>query len=274
MSTINNTPGERPKVFQSIQRTVYIAALRQRFITLSEVKVIAGREATARMILWRLSRIGQLVRVKEGLYAAIPPEHVGSDFEVDRYILIDREMASKGALAFHSALELHGTSYSQFSTVYYLSQRQHKPFDFQDITYRVVASKQLFGITKTIRNGIGVPVTDKERTFLDCIRRTDLCGGLEEYLKSVEGFTLMSPLKLMDYLERFDEQTLYQRAGLILDLLKGRIKVQEELLDIIKARVGPTPCYLLPGRRTEGGKLMREWNVIVPENLSELMRFV
>ena len=274
VSTNNNTQRELHNITNSIQNTVYIRALRQRFITLPEVKKIAGREATARMILWRLSRSGRLIRVKEGLYAAIPPEQVGSDYEVDRYILIDHAMASKGALAFHSALELHGTAYSQFTTVYYLSRTQNKPFEFQDISFRVVTSKELFGITNTVRDGITLPVTDKERTFLDCIRRPDLCGGLEEYLKSIDGFTMMSPLKLMDHLERFGEKSLYQRSGFILDLLKGRIQVEEELLEIILSRVGSSPCYLVPGMRRKGQKLVKKWNVIVPENISELMRFV
>jgi predicted transcriptional regulator of viral defense system len=226
------------------------------------------------MAIWRLARRGHLIRVREGLYAAIPPEHVGSDFEVDRYILIDRVMGSKGALAFHSALELHGTAYSRFTTVYYLAERARKPFGFQDTAFRVVWSPALFGTTTVRRDGIPVPVTDKERTFLDCIRRPELCGGPEEYLKSVEGFTLMSPVKLLGYLERFGERSLYQRAGLVLSLLKGKIRVPDDLLGTLRSRVGSTRCHLLPGRKGAGGRLVKEWNVVVPKNLPELMRFV
>ena len=97
-----------------------------------------------------------------------------------------------------------------------------------------------------------VKVTDKERTFLDCLRRLDLCGGLEEYLKSVEGFTLMSAPKLMDYLERFGGQSLYQRTGFILDQLNGQIKVPEDLLEVLRDRVGATPTYLVPGSQHMG----------------------
>ena len=149
-----------------------------------------------------------------------------------------------------------------------------RPFEFQDIAYRVVWSPGLFGTTNVQRDGIAVPVTDKERTLLDCIRRPDLCGGLEEYLKSVEGFTLLSPVRLMDYLERFGERNLYQRAGFILSVLREKIRVQDDLLEALRSRVGSTRCYLLPGGKGAGGRLVNEWNVYVPKNLPELMRFV
>jgi predicted transcriptional regulator of viral defense system len=274
MSTKRETDrinGERP---DSIQQRVYLTALRQRFITLAEAKAIAGRDASARMAVWRLARRGRLVRVQEGLYAAVPPEHVGTGFEVDRYVLIDRAMGSNGALAFHSALELHGTAYSRFTTVYYLVGKIRRPFEFQDIAYRVVWSPGLFGTMTVQRDGIAVPVTDKERTFLDCIRRPDLCGGLEEYLKSAEGFTLLSPVRLMNYLERFGEHNLYQRAGFILSVLRQKIRVQDDLLEALRSRVGSTRCYLLPGGKGAGGRLVKEWNIYVPKNLPELMRFV
>jgi predicted transcriptional regulator of viral defense system len=259
---------------ESIQHRIYLTALRNRIITLAEAKAIAGRDASARMAVWRLSQRGELLRIREGLYAAVPPEQVGSEFEVDRYVLIDRFAGKTGALAYHSALELHGIAYSRFNKVFYITKKRMKPFSFQDIDYHVVLSTYTFGTTTLSHDGMKVPVTDKERTFLDCIRRPDLCGGFEEYIKSLDGFTLLSPVRLLDYLERFDERCLYQRAGLILTILKGRIRVQDDLLDVMRSRVGPTRCYLLPGMEQGGGVHVKEWNVIVPENIQEMIRFV
>lgn len=244
-----------------------------RFITINEARRIAGKDKTAQMALWRLTKQGKLVRAREGLYAAIPPEHSVSDYEIDRYILFDKAMGSIGALAFHSALELHGAAHSRFTTVYYLATRKVRPFEFQDITYRAVWASEVFGRTTIRIDDIPVHVTDKERTFLDCIRRPDLCGGAEEYLKSVEAFTLMSPVKLLDYLQRFGEQSLYQRAGLVLSHLRDRIRVPDDLLDVMRSKVGSNVYYLLPNKTT-GGRLVKEWNVMVPRNLEELMRFV
>lgn len=225
------------------------------------------------MALWRLTTKGNLVRVKEGLYAAVPPEHVGSEYEFDRYLLFDRAMGRAGALAFHSALELHGAANSRFTTVFYLSVKRSKPFEFQSIYYRPVLASKIFGTTVHYLGDQPVNVTDKERTFLDCIRRPDLCGGVEEYLKSLEAFTLLDPLKLMDYLERFDERGLYNRAGFVLSHLKDSIRVPDHLLDHLRAKIGPNAIYLEPGKRS-GGRLVKEWNLLVPRDLEELVRHV
>jgi predicted transcriptional regulator of viral defense system len=257
----------------SIQTKIYLTALRHRFIRLAEASEIAGKEKTARMTLWRLAKQGSLQRIRNGFYAAVPPERKDSSYEVNRYLLFDRAMNSSGALAFHSALELHGAAQSRFNSVFYLTTDKKRPFEFQDITYRPVWTGEIFGRTTIRLDDIPIQVTNKERTFLDCIRRPDLCGGLEEYLKSVEAFTLMSPLRLLDYLERFGERSLYQRAGLILTYLKDRIKVDEALLETLRSKVGQSAYYLAPGKRGTG-RLVKEWNVLVPRNFEELMRYV
>jgi len=257
-----------------IEKEIYLRALQNHFITVAEARKIAGKESTTRMALWRLNKKGNLVRVKGGLYAAIPLQFKGSNYEVNRYILFDRLMKSNGALAFHSALELHGVAQSSFNTVYYLSPVEKMPFAFQDITFKPVTASNIFGTTTIAVDDLRVRATDKERTFLDCIRRPGLCGGLEEFLKSAEGFTMMSPVKLMDYLERFDEQSLYQRTGFVLTYLGSRIKTSDDLLNALRGRVSKNVYYLTPYRKGQKARLNKEWNVRVPVNLEEVARFV
>jgi predicted transcriptional regulator of viral defense system len=274
MSTKLSTYGDKAQALSPNEQRVYLAGVKLRVIALREVTGIVGNYATARMTVWRLAKKGYLLRAREGVYAAVPPEFLGSHFEVDRYILAHRSSGSLGALAFHSALELHGVAHSPFTTVYYLSTKKARPFAFQDIAYRSVWTSRLFGVTSAGRNGVEVDVTDKERTLLDCLRRPDLCGGLEELLKSAEGLALLDPGKLMEYLRRFGERSLYQRTGLVLSTLQDRIRVPDDLLGRLRDRVGPNAYYLYPGMRTGHSKLVKEWNVIVPRNLAELMRFV
>jgi predicted transcriptional regulator of viral defense system len=274
MSTDLQTNSTDKKEKVSIHQEIFRRALVNRFITLDEARLITNNDKTARMILYRLSKQGRLVRVKAGLYAAIPMEMGDSDrYEVNRYLLADRLDSPRGAIAFHSALEVHGVAYSHYDTVYYVIDRRPTSFQFQNIIYRPVWTENIFGIMDTYVDDVLVRVTDKERTFLDCLRRLDLCGGLEEYMKSVEGFTLMSAPKLLDYLERFKEQSLYQRAGYVLTYLKNKIKVPEDLLAVLRDRVGSNKYYLVPERHHSGGRLMKEWNVFVPRNIEEVTRF-
>ena len=255
------------------QHEIYMTALRDRFMTLDKAREIAGREKNASMALWRLNKQQNLVHVRGGLYAAIPPERTLADYEINRFALADRLIKGSGAIAFHSALELHGAAYSSFSMVFYLSARQVRPLKFHDITYRSVLTSDSFGTTTVRIDDVLVRVTDKERTFLDCIRRPDLCGGVEEYLKSLDAFVMMDPEKILQYLSRFNEKSLYHRAGVVLSLLKDSINVPDRLLDEVRSEVGPSPCYLVPNMR-RGGRLVKEWNVFVPRNLTEMMRVV
>lgn len=271
-STKSELNPENKKRKSGGQKEIYLSALQNKFITVSEARRIANNDNTARMALWRLTKGGHLVRARDGVYAAIPPELSAQDYEINRYLLLDKVMSSSGAFAFHSALELHGAAYSAFSTVCYITTAKKPSFKFLDNTYRPVWVPTLFGITNVRIDDFKIPVTDKERTFLDCLRRPDLSGGLEEYLKSAEALTLMSPAKLVDYLHRFGEQSLYQRSGFVLSYLQNKIKVPEELLDILRSHVGSNVYYLTP--KKTGGKLNKEWNIMVPRNLEELVRFV
>ena len=178
VSTESGTDTGNKKIIGEGQKHIYMSALRNRFITLDEARRITGKDKAARMALWRLTKQGNLVRVREGLYAAIPPERVGSAYEIDRYLLFDRAMGSTGALAFHSALELHGTAYSRFSSVFYLTTKKMRPFEFQEISYRAVWAPEIFGRVALYIDDLPVQVTDKERTFLDCIRRPISAGEL------------------------------------------------------------------------------------------------
>jgi len=258
---------------KSGQYEIYMTALRDRFMTLDKAREITGKDKTASMALWRLSQHENLVRVHGGLYAAIPPERTLAEYEIDRFILADRSIKGSGAIAFHSALELHGAAYSRFTIVYFLTTHQVRPFTFQDTTYRPVLIADVFGTTTHYIDDVPVRVTDRERTFLDCIRRPDLCGGVEEYMKSFEAFILLDPDKLLSYLERYNERSLYQRAGLILESMKGRIEVPERLLTALHDEVSKNIYYLIPGKKG-GGTLVKGWNVMVPRNMAEMMRSV
>ena len=274
MSTDLQTNSADKKYKTGIHQEIFRQALVNRFITLDEARLIAKNDKTARMVLYRLSKQGRLVRLKAGLYAAIPWEMYDSNmYEVNRMLVADRLCGPSGAIAFHSALEVHGVAYSHFNTVYYIIDTRPTSLQFQNIIYRPVWTENIFGIMDTYIDGVSVRVTDKERTFLDCLRRLALCGGLEEYLKSVEGFSLMSGPKLLDYLERFGEQSLYQRTGYVLTYLKNKIKIPDDILTVLRNRVERNTYYLVPEKHHSGGRLVKEWNIFIPSNIEEVTRF-
>jgi hypothetical protein len=65
---------------------------------------------------------------------------------------------------------------------------------------------------------------------------------------------------------------LYQKAGFVLSHLRNKVRVSDGLLESLKANVGPHPCYLVPGKK-RNGRLVKEWNVLIPRNFEEMVRF-
>jgi predicted transcriptional regulator of viral defense system len=256
------------------EQRVHLVALRRRVITAHEAIEVYGRERLVRKALVGLTHKGYLLRVTRGLYGAVPPEFAGRNYEIDRYLVAQKAARHGGAVGYHSALELHGVANSSVNTVYYLTSDRLSALTFQEVDYRFVTTRVAFGTTQLIRQGVPVTVTDRERTFLDCIRRPELAGGLEEMLKSLGTFPTMDTTLLRDYLSRFGEQSLDQRAGLVLSLLKAELRIPEEFLARMRRSVGGKAYYLIPGMRKGTGRLEREWNVIVPRNVDEVMRGV
>lgn len=266
------TDSSRPRC-ENITKCIYELAVQQGFIDLHQASEFAGY-AQARTALWRLAGRGQLSKIKDGLYAGIPPGQNAEDYEVDRYLLAYWLSSRSGTLAFHSALELHGVANSVFYRVTFFSPSRLKPFEFQDILYSQVSCKSVFGTERMYRGDGIIMVTDPERTFLDCLRRIQLSGGFEEAFKSLEGFAMLDSKRMWDYLLRFDESALFSRTGYVLTLLDGKVRFDESLLENIRTKIGNRPSQLVPGRRGIAHSVEKEWNLLVPENIEELLRHV
>ena len=159
-----------------------------------------------------------------------------------------------------------------FAWFYYLREKPLRTFRFQGIEYRYLRSKKLFGLTQIIREGILLPVTDRERTFLDCIRRQDYCGGLEEMLKSLSTFHTINVEQLDKYLKKYNEQSLLHKTGFVLSLMQDEMRIPESYLTKLRKKVKGKVYYLEPRAKSGSGQLVNEWNLIVPKNLEEVMR--
>ncbi len=275
MSTAAYTNSTNKETLSPNEQRVYLELSKNHVMLFSEIAKGFENNHTARMAVSRLVRKGYLVRPRQGIYGAIPPALVGrKNYELDRYILADVIVRPGGALAYHTALEMHGVAQSYFNTVYAFSAVPKKKFETRNVEYVFVRPERLFGIQKIIRMNVELRVTDRERTFLDCLRRLDYCGGPEEYLKSVQTFHMLDFQNLEGHLKRFGERSLYQKTGYILTLLNDDFHPPEGMMSVLRKKVGEKAYYMLPRIVPGMGRLDTEWNVIVPKNIKELMRFV
>lgn len=269
MSTV---PSTNPKISATLspwEQRVYLELAARQIVRTSEGAELLGKEKTARDIFSRLRLKGFAQRILRGVYLIVPPESLGREHVADPLVLASRIPRGEYFLSHHTALELHGIAHTVFSTVYVAVDRAHPRFTFQGTTYWFVSTKHLFGITKTIRSGQEVQFSDLERTVVDCVRRPDLAGGLEEILKSFASLPHLNGSRVLAHLERIGERSIYHRLGFILSIVGNRARIPKELIRDLRDRLSMRVYYLLPGQK--GGRLVKKWRLIVPENVQELI---
>ncbi len=223
---------------------------------------------TARQIISRLKKKGYLKQIRRGLFAIVPAHMIGKEYAVDR-TLIASQLSAPYFLSHHTALEIHGVAQSYFNVVYISTNKIIKSLDFQGVTYKFVTTKYLFGTEPVSRGNLKINVSDRERTVLDCIRNIEYAGNIEELAKSISAFSGLNYKKLIQYLDIFDEKSLYHRTGFIFDTLRDELNVPVDFLNRIKKKLSRRTYYLL---QKTGGTYNKEWNIMVPGNIKEMMK--
>ena len=88
--------------------------------------------------------------------------------------------------------------------------------------------KRFFGFKKQWINDFHkVYFSDREKTFLDCLFKPELAGGITEICKALYlSRGNLQPSRFQEYLVKYDTQAVYKRLGYILDLLELFPEVQ------------------------------------------------
>lgn len=220
-------------------------------------------------------RQGRLVRIRRELYAVVP---VGSDpetFPIDPYIVATK-LADDATIAYHTALELHGLSYSSTERIIYVTQHHTRKFDFRSLHYRSVmvpkslreANRPDVGITQVDRSGVDVPVTTLERTLVDVLDRPNLGGGWEEVWRSLETVTHIDIASVVEYALLLNNKTTIAKVGFFLQQHQEELWVDNKQLHRLRDHAPIQPHYLR-GSRGSPNKFLKEWNLVVPSTLVE-----
>ena len=225
--------------------------------------------------IYRLTKEGKVGKIKRGLYFSIPLDQLDEKFEVDRYILANK-IKNNYALGYHSALELHGAAYSAFNNIFILIKKQHRfrKFRFQNVEYIPVINKHHnTHLTNINYKNREIIVTDPARTFVECVSRTDLCGGWEECLKSLANLKGVEVTDVKEVLKIYQNTTLKLKTGYVLELLSknspyyGHIK--NDILKPLKPTSDWIPVYI---DRNVPSKLNKKWGLYIPEGFAEYLR--
>jgi predicted transcriptional regulator of viral defense system len=112
-----------------------------------------------------------------------------------------------------------GTSPEDWAGLSYPTQRTPGKVRGVKISWTETKGEYRFGIMVGYSLGTPIYVTDVERTLIDALRAPAHAGGIAKVFHAWRRAELANLDRLVDYVDRFDNQTLRQRVGFMLQSL-------------------------------------------------------
>ena len=245
----------------------------------AEYAAAVGRECSDKVVTAMLAqhlKAGNIQRIARGVFASIPARAKGRGWSVDRFLAASR-LRPDAVIAYHSALELHGYNYSEWSGVQILTSGapgrcEAAGFDCRFINpirgYRGSQDALTDGVTTIDRLGLDVRVTTVERTIADLFHRHHLAGGTDELLNSLALVVYADPAALVRHTRAHGNATAAGALGFWLEREREQLLVPEQALRELRA-LAPTSLRYALGAKPGSGKTARGWNVILPTEVVE-----
>lgn len=236
----------------------YEKILNLKVFNVEDVCNLTGNMNTAKSMIRNLLLSGYIKRVKHNLYVLCSIEHKSTI--PDQY-MIATKIKEDAYISYHSALEYYGVKNQVFYEMYVSTKKRFTNFEFEGITYKYVNSKYNFGIVQYGK----VKVTDKERTFIDCIDKVELAGGNEELILCLELFGKLDGEKILKYLKKYNSSKLYIKVGFFLELFKEHYGIKQSIIEKCKKKISDKKVYFNEETKRMKSKYIKDWNLVVPK---------
>ena len=243
---------------------IYFDLLHKPIFSLYDVDAFYNNLQTSLSSLRSLINKGQVTRIKRNMYTCISGE-TGNPI-ANKY-QIGCAISKDSYISHHSAMEYYGVCNQVSYDVYVSSSTRFRDFDFDDYSFKYVHSNLNKGIEEITFSG-GVRVTSKERTIVDCIKDMDKISGIEEVNENISNFGKINQDKIIEFLDAYDNQFLFQKTGYLLSKYKEQMKLNDDFFDYCKSKIGKSKRYLT--NESNNGKLNNEWNLVIPNNILKL----
>jgi predicted transcriptional regulator of viral defense system len=124
-----------------------------------------------------------------------------------------------------------------------------------------IKPERMFGAALLGEPGLRIRVTDPERTVIDMLDRSDLCGGPAAAAVLEAAWPALDAERLTDYLERFAGGTVPRRLGYLVERL-GLLSHDDPLLERWRTLLGAGYSLLERGGPA-AGPFVRRWRLRV-----------
>ena len=163
---------------------------------------------------------------------------------------------NQGMIGFISALKIHGLIDYEPHKIYVIcyKSKKRKIGNFEIIYINL---KQKTGLTYINK----IPCTDIEKTIVDSLFKPEYSGGFSVIAKAIYQAEI-NWNKLFEYLERYNKNSLYQKLGYILTLLKDNTdkKIPKSSLKKLKSNI-KNNLRLIPNKDLEY-EYDSEWKIM------------
>lgn len=216
-----------------------------------------------------------IIRIRRGFFASIPLSSRSSadSYVIDPYLIAGR-ISKDAILAYHTALDLHGVSYSLFNRIIFLSKQKVRPFIFQgsefiSVPFSAPLIRKKKNDMETItmdRQGLNIKVTTLERSVVDILDRPEYAGGWEEIWQSADHISILNVDKMIKYALSLEDAKIVAKVGFFLEQHKDRFNIDETALLTLQKKK-PSCVHYLERSKRETGKYIKRWNLIVPDQI-------
>ena len=234
----------------------------------------AGDPTVSAMLAHHL-RAGNILRLARGAFASVPEPAAGSKWRTDRFQAAAVLRQRRCVVAYHSALELHGYANSLWqNTLQVIAPGRPEFASLPQFHCWFVRPPRDFdpadGITTVPCRGVDVRVTTVERTVADVFARPRLAGGWEELLRSLVLIHQLDCAATARHMRSLGNAAAAGALGFWLKRARGFIDARglDDALEELRGMAPKQARYAL-GTRVGEGRLVRDWNVILPADAVE-----
>jgi len=231
---------------------------------------ILGPGKPTRDALVRLVDKGWLQRIEKGKYLIVPLEAGPDRVWAEDALVIAAHLVSPSLVAYWSALRYWNFT-DQVPRVTYVqtpARKENRTPLVQGMRFRIVRVKEerFFGGRTAQIGGSPVQVTDPEKTFIDCLDRPDLSGGVAEVARALREEEI-DWKRLTEYLRRFRSGAVVKRLGFLVESIGLSHPPEPRTLDQWQDLLTAGINLLDPSSPREAHRIATRWRMGV--NLPE-----
>ncbi len=203
-----------------------------------------------------LSKKGYLYRIKRNIYLIQQePSHAPLISNAGKIAL----QIYPGYLAFSSALRIYDLIEYEPFTIFIGTAGKSREINLGEYTFKYISVGNKGTDIKFYK---GFYVSSKTKTVYDCFYKPQYCGGYSGVVKALYLNNGCNWKKLKEYFEKFASDSLCQRSGYVLELMKNEniIKIPGFIISYMRSRIR-TNTRLIPQNKY-AGKYIKEWRVL------------